>query len=42
MNEKVKDFTADQLRDIADAMDNSKLLGDCEDIESFIERICLN
>ncbi len=40
MNEKVIDFTADELRDIADAIDNPNLrLG--MDVEGFIERVSL-
>ena len=40
MNEKVIDFTADDLRDIANAMDNPNLRVGM-DIEAFIERISL-
>ncbi len=40
MNEKVIDFSADDLRDIADAMDNPNLRVGM-DIEGFIERVSL-
>lgn len=40
MDEKVIDFTADELRDVADAMDNPNLRQGM-DIERFIERISL-
>ena len=40
MNEKVIDFKADDLRDIADAMDNPDLRNGM-DIEGFIERLSL-